>query len=186
MATKINFTDGNEEESAVEVQSGAQQPDASASAKTRGERPPSVLDELKAVISKKIERPYVFIEVPERPGVNVRVSPNITQHQIRQWRKNCGEDSKNGVDPTKFACTVISATTTGIFVNNVEAFDEDGYSLNFTSPDIHKMTQTTRAVPDAVRAFFGIDPHVEAAALAVLEAAGYSDTVDTTDPTKTS
>ena len=48
------------------------------------------------------------------------------------------------------------------------------------------MTQTTRAVPDAVRAFFGIDPHVEAAALAVLEAAGYSDTVDTTDPTKTS
>ncbi len=184
MATKINFTDGSEEPTSEAGQVVQTQPDNAP--KSRGERPPTVLDELKAVISKKIERPHVFIEVPERPGVTIKVSPNITQHQIRQWRKNCGEDSKNGVDPTKFACTVISATTVGVFVNNAEAFDEEGYSLNFTSPDIHRMTQTTRAVPDAVRAFFGIDPHVEAAALAVLEAAGYSDTVDTTDPTKTS
>lgn len=184
MATKINFTDGSEDTTNDAAQAVQAQQDAAP--KVRGERPPTVLDELKAVISKKIERPHVFIEVPERPGVTIKVSPNITQHQIRQWRKNCGEDSKNGVDPTKFACTVISATTVGIFINNTEAYDEEGYSLNFTSPDIHKMTQTTRAVPDAVRAFFGIDPHVEAAALAVLEAAGYSDTVDTTDPTKTS
>jgi hypothetical protein len=34
-------------------------------------------------------------------------------------------------------------------------------------------------------AFFGLDPHVEAAALAIIDAAGYGDTVEQTEnPTK--
>ena len=50
--------------------------------------------------------------------------------------------------------------------------DEDGYELNFASPQILEMTDTTRPIPEAVRAFFGVDPHLEAAALAILDAAG--------------
>ena len=45
------------------------------------------------------------------------------------------------------------------------------------------MTDTTRPIPEAVRAYFGVEPHLEAAALSILDAAGYSDTVDTSDPT---
>jgi len=48
------------------------------------------------------------------------------------------------------------------------------------------MTEAARPVPDAVRAMFGVDPHVESAALAILDAAGYSDTVAAVDPTKES
>jgi hypothetical protein len=81
---------------------------------------------------------------------------------------------------------VIGQTTTGIFVGSEQAVDEDGIALTFGSRAVLDMTGTTRPVPDCVRAFFGIDPHVEAAALAVLEAAGYSDTVETVDPTKMS
>jgi hypothetical protein len=147
---------------------------------------PSVLDQLKSSLSKKVERPKVFIEVPERPGITVEVSPNITQHQLRAWRKNAGEDTKHGMDATKFACAVVAHTTTGIYVNGEQAFSEDGAALTFGSDAILEMTGTTRPTPDCVRAFFGIDPHVEAAALAILEAAGYSDTVETVDPTKTS
>lgn len=147
---------------------------------------PSVLDQLKEKLSKKVERATVFVEVPERPGVTIQVSPNITQHQIRSWRKNAGEDTKNGMDATKFACSVIGQTTVGIFVGSEQAVDDDGVALTFGSRAIMDMTNTTRPVPDCVRAFFGIDPHVEAAALAVLEAAGYSDTVETVDPTKMS
>jgi len=152
----------------------------------KDEKAPSVLDQLKAVLSKKVEREPVFIEIPERPGVTIQVSPNITQHQLRAWRKNAGEDTKNGLDATKFACAVIGHTCTGIFVNNEQVVNEDGIGLTFASDAILQMTDTTRPIPDCVRAFFGIDPHVESAALAVLEAAGYSDTVETVDPTKAS
>lgn len=149
-------------------------------------KPPTVLDQLKDILSKKVERDAVFIEVPERPGVTIQISPNITQHQMRSWRKNAGEDTKNGMDATKFACAVIGHTCTGIFVNGEQVVNEDGIGLTFASQAILDMTASTRPIPDCVRAFFGIDPHVESAALAVLEAAGYSDTVETVDPTTAS
>lgn len=147
---------------------------------------PTVLDQLKEVLAKKVEREPVFIEVPERDGVMIQISPNITQHQLRSWRKNAGEDTKNGLDATKFACSVIGQTCIGIFVNGEQVVNEDGVGLTFGSDSIMEMTGTTRPIPDCVRAFFGIDPHVESAALAILEAAGYSDTVETVDPTSAS
>lgn len=153
---------------------------------TSSGKDPSVLEQLRGVISKKVERSPIFIEVPERPGVTIRVRPHITQHQMKSWRKNAGEDTKAGLDATKFACSVIGHTTIGIFVNGQEVLNKDGVAVNFASPEILEMTQTTRPLPDCVREFFGIDPHVEAAALAIMEHAGFGDTVDTVDPTKTS
>lgn len=144
---------------------------------------PNVLARLKEVIQKKVERPVVRLDVPERPGVSLRISPNITQHQLRQWRKNSGEDSKAGMDSIKFSCYVIGSTTVGIVFDNEEVYDENGYTMNFAAADILAMTDTTRPIPEAVRAFFGVDPHLEAAALAILDASGYSDTIDTSDPT---
>lgn len=143
----------------------------------------SVLDRLRTELSKKVERPTIQLEVPERPGVTVEISPNITQHQLRTWRKNSGENTKPGFDPTKFACYVIGHTTTGIFMDGQEVLSDAGNSLSFASPEILEMTDTTRPLPDCILAFFGIDPHVEAAALAIMEAAGYGDEVETVDPT---
>lgn len=144
---------------------------------------PNLLDRLKDAIGKKVERPVVRLDVPERPGVSLRISPNISQHQLKQWRKQSGEDSKAGLDSIKFSCHVIGHTTVGICFDGEEVEDAEGYPLNFAAADILQMTDTTRPIPEAVRAFFGVDPHLEAAALAILDAAGYSDTVDTTDPT---
>jgi hypothetical protein len=146
----------------------------------------TLLQKLTNTINKKVERQAVHIDVPERPGVSIKISPNITQNQMRQWRKNAGEDSRNGMDATKFACSVIGHTTVGIYMNGEEVFDEDGNELTFASPLVLKMTETTRPLPDCVREFFGVDPHIEAAALAILDASGYSDTVETVDPTKES
>jgi hypothetical protein len=137
----------------------------------------NVLDALKAVISKKVQRDDIFLNVPERPGVTLLVSPNVTQNQIKAWQKNSGSESKSGIDATKFACQVIGHTTKGIFLNGEEVF-EDGKSLGFASPSVLKMTGAVRALPDCVQAFFGLDPHVESAALAIIDAAGYGDTVE--------
>lgn len=143
----------------------------------------TILDRLRETISKKVERPTVYIDVPAREGVKLRISPNISQNQMKAWRRNSGEDTKNGMDATKFACYVVGSCTTGIIMNGEEVFDSDGNRMNFASAEILDMTGTGRPVPDAVRVFFGIDPHIESAALAVLDAAGYSDTVEAEDPT---
>jgi len=143
----------------------------------------NVLNKLKSAIQKKIERPVVEINIPERPGVSIQVSPNINQNQLRAWRKNAGEDTKNGMDTLKFACAVIAHTTVSIVINGETAVNESGHEMNFASPEIMEMTGTSRPYPDCVKAFFGIEPHIEAAAVAIMEAAGYGDTVDAVDPT---
>lgn len=154
-------------------------------AKTKAVRSETPLDRLLAVISSKVEIPAVLLEVPSRPGVKLRISPNVSQQQIRAWRKNSGEDSKNGMDSTKFAAYVIGNTTVGVIINDEEV-EEDGHSVNFASPAILAATDAARPVPDAVRAFFGVDAHVESAALAILDASGYGDTVEVEDPMRES
>ena len=144
------------------------------------------LTRLRSIVQQKVERPVVLIPVPERHGVSLRVSPNITQSQMKNWRKNAGEDSRNGLDATRFACLVIGHTTIGFCMEDEEIFDDNSISLTFAHPLVLEMTETTRPVPDAVRALFGVDPHIESAALAILDAAGYSDTVSAVDPTKES
>lgn len=146
----------------------------------------NVLNQLRKVVSQKVEREDVFITVPSRPGVMIRVSPNITQNQMRAWRKNAGEDSKKGLDTLKFSAQLIASTTTGILIHDEFAEDSRGVKLTFASPEIMDMTGTNRPHPDCVLAFFGTEPHIEAAAVAVIEAAGYGDSVESSlDPTKT-
>ena len=142
------------------------------------DEPQSVLDQLKEVISKKVERPNVLVEVPERPGVKLLISPNITQGQMRAWQKQAGGDNPKGMDATKFACMVVGHTTKGIFLNGEEVIS-NGYPVNFASASILEMTGTTKAIPDCIQKFFGLDAHVEAAALAIIEACGFGDTVQT-------
>lgn len=146
----------------------------------------NVLSQLRKVISKKVEREEIFINVPERPGVLVRISPNISQGQMRAWRKNAGEDTKKGLDTLKFSAQLIAATCTGILVNDQFVEDARGTKLTFASPEIMEMTGTSRPHPDCVLAFFGVEPHVEAAAVAVIEASGYGENIEASlDPTKT-
>lgn len=146
----------------------------------------NVLNQLKAAIQKKVQREEIYIPVPERPGVMVRISPNIQQAQIRSWRRNAGEETKKGIDTVKFSCNVVAATCTGILMNDQVVTNDMGVELTFASPEIMQMTNTSRPHPDCVLSFFGLEPHVEAAAVAIIEAAGYGETVDAVDPTKRS
>ena len=87
----------------------------------------NVLSELKGIISKKVKRKEIFITVPERPGVQLLISPNITQQQIKAWQKNCGSESKNGIDATKFACTVIGHTKVIPQIDGKSMFSKPGH-----------------------------------------------------------
>jgi hypothetical protein len=140
---------------------------------------PTVLEQLRAEVSKKVERSEIEIDVPERPGVAVRFSPNITQNQLRAWRKNSGEDTKDGFDPLKFACYVVGSTCTAILMEGRVAQDTNGLDVTFASSEILEMTNDIRPIPDGIRRFYGIDPHLESTALAILDHAGYGEDVET-------
>jgi hypothetical protein len=142
---------------------------------------PRVLDALREELSKKVRRQDVYLEVPERPSMAIRFSPNVSQHQVRAWRRNSGEDTKAGLDSVKFACYVLGNTCTGI--NGELVTSDTGTPLGFGDEAIIDMLGVD-SVADCIKAIFVVEPHIEAAALAVMEAAGYSDSVEQVDPTK--
>lgn len=145
---------------------------------------PTLLAQLKNTLAQDVRRPDILVEVPERKNMIIRYSPNITQHQIRAWRRGSGDNRKEGMDAVRFACHVLANTCTGILINGQEV-TENGEPVTFSHEVVMQMVGAPR-VFDCVRAVYGLDPHVEAAALAVLDAAGFNDDVEQVDPTKVS
>jgi len=145
---------------------------------------PTLLSALKSTLSRKVAREDILLEVPERPQMIIRYSPNITQHQIKQWRRNSGDGRKEGLDGVRFSCHVLANTCTGILLDGQEV-TENGVPMTFNHDTVMQMLGVGK-VFDCVREVYGLDPHVEAAAIAVLDAAGFNDSVDQVDPTKAS
>lgn len=137
----------------------------------------NILDQLRAEIAKKVERPPIRMEVPERPSMSLRFSPNIKQEQLNIWRKRAGDGTKKGMNTTHFSTLVISNTNIGIYLNDELVHDDNGNPVRLSSETILQMTNTSR-VADAIRSIYGVDPHIDATALKILEYAGYGDDVD--------
>ena len=72
---------------------------------------------------------------------------------------------------------------TSIIINDEIDSSEEGINLTFASPDILEMTNDSRPIPDGIRHFYGIDPHLESTALAILDASGYGEEVEEVNPT---
>lgn len=153
------------------------------SAKSKSKRV-TVLDQLKEEISREVSRPEIEMPVPERKGVTVRFSPNITNDQLKAWRRNSTNRKTDELDSIKFSCYVVGQTVSGIYFNEELVLDDEGNAITFASQAIMDMTDTARPLPDAIRAFYAIDPHLENTALKILDYAGYGDDLDTEDPTK--
>lgn len=144
----------------------------------------TLLDQLKSEISREVTRPEIEMPVPERRGVSVRFSPNITNEQLKAWRRNSTNKKTDELDSIKFSCYVVGQTVTGIYFNDELVLDDEGNPITFASPVMMEMTDTDRPLPDAIRAFYAVDPHLEAVALKILDHAGYGDEVDAQDPTR--
>lgn len=146
----------------------------------------TILAQLRKAVEQKIKREDIFINVPERDNVLIRISPNINQKALAAWRKNAGMDTKKGMSTVNFSANVIAATCTGISFNGEIVRDDAGNDVTFASQEVMEMTGTTKPHPDCVLALYGLEPHVEAAAVAIIEASGWGDAVDTVDPLKPS
>lgn len=145
---------------------------------------PTLLSKLEEIIVQEVSRPHFLLEVPERPGVTIKINPNFRDEQLKAWRKWAGDGRKGGMDATKFAARLVAQTTIGILVGGEEVLTQDNAPVSFASREVLAMTDCTKPYPDAVIRFFGLEPHVETAALIILEKAGYGDDVDEVDPSE--
>jgi len=138
--------------------------------------PPSkILNELRRVIEKEVRRPNIEIDVPDREGVSVVFSPNITEPELRKWRKDAGEGRKSGMDFMKFATIIVGQTCQYILFNGEEVTDEDENPLTFASREILDMVNEEIPIPNGIRRFWGSDPHLQASALKIIDEAGWGE-----------
>lgn len=146
----------------------------------------NVLSQLRAIVAEEVNLPDVEIEVKMRPGVSVIYSPNISNAQLKSWRKKSTNRKTGELDNIKFACLVVGDTVREILVNGEVATEDDGSPLVFSSKEFADMMDVDMAqiVPHGIRDFFGVDAHLEATAMLILDNSGYGDDVEAEeDPT---
>lgn len=146
----------------------------------------NVLSQLRALVSEEVSLPDIEIEVKQRPGVSVIYSPNISNAQLKNWRKRCTNRKTGELDNIKFACLVVGDTAREIHLHGEPAVMDNGSILSFATQEFADMmgVEKSEIVPFGMRDFFGVDAHLEATAMAILDNSGYGDDVEATeDPT---
>lgn len=146
----------------------------------------NILSQLRAIVQEEVLLPEVEIEVKQRPGVSVVYSPNISNAQLKSWRKKSTNRKTGELDDIKFACLVVGDTAEEIHLNGEPATLEDGSPLRFNTQEFADMmdVEMFEIVPHGIRDFFGVDAHLSATAMLILDNSGYGDEVETEeDPT---
>ena len=90
------------------------------------------------------------------------------------------------LDNIKFACLVVGDTAQEIHVKGEPAICDDGSPLVFNSQEFADMmgVEKFEIVPYGICDFFGVDAHLEATAMLILDSSGYGDDVEAEeDPT---
>ena len=136
---------------------------------------PEVLDALLDEIGKEVRRDSISLIVPMRPKITLQFDPNIISNErLQEWRNKAGEKSKKGLNGLVLSSLILVWTSSAVLFNGVQAFDHKGKPITLRSPEILERTGKNRAI-DAVRTLFSCDPHLDDAAMKVLEAAGYGE-----------
>jgi hypothetical protein len=138
----------------------------------------SPLDLLKQVISGEVEHEPLTLPVPKRRGVAITYNTELDNDLLTAWRKrSMYDDSRDGVDPLKFACIVLTNKAVGFTIHG-RPVTADGHPLTFASSEVWEMVKPpAMSGIDAVRRLYGVDAHVIIAGEEVLRAAGYGDQI---------
>lgn len=134
----------------------------------------SPLASLAAELGAELGGDTTEVDVPMRPGWQVRLSTSIAYEELASWRKRAGDRSMpGGVNELRLACIMLGNQGRAI-LRDGQPVTAEGEPLTFRSPELQRMLGVDRAV-DAVRKFYGRDGHVTKAARELLAAAGYGD-----------
>ena len=143
----------------------------------------SDLDDLRNELTAKVAE-TTTIPVTGRPGYAVRCRLDFTSRDLDGLRKRC-KDKRfvDKVDGIKFAALLLALTTVAV-VRHGRDLELEGVSpVTFTTPEFQGVYGTADA-QSTVRAFYGLEGHVDAASRVLLEEAGWGDEAYAADPTE--
>jgi len=126
--------------------------------------------------------PTIDLAVPTRPGWAVRVRADFSSRQVDTYRRKARDKNFiDGVDGIRFAAMLVGAQTTAVLRHGAPLV-LDGTPQTFATKDLQQLLGAD-SVATAVRALYGLDGHLDAAARRLMAEAGYGDEADLADPT---
>lgn len=145
----------------------------------------SDLDDLRQELTAKVAE-TVTLAVEGRPGYSVTYRVDFTARDVESIRKRA-KDRKftDGIDGIKFAALLLAFACRGITRKAGDlgaALGVDG-PVTFTTRELQGLIGTHDA-NSTVRAFYGLEGHVEGSAKRLLVEAGWGDEADLADPTE--
>jgi hypothetical protein len=146
-------------------------------------RPDTELDELRAELASDVTA-TTTLPVPGRPRYAATFRLDFTGKDLDTYRKRSKDKTyADGVDGIRFAAILLAATNT-VILRDGAPLELGGTPQTFRERDLLDLLGVDRAA-DGVRKLYGLDGAVDAAARAVLEAAGWGDDLDAigSDPT---
>lgn len=142
---------------------------------------PTVLAALLEDLKKEVTRDPIMLQVPLRPNIWVKYSPNVTNEQLKKWTKIASRGKRDGdFDAIILAGIVLGATCAGISFDGKEV-TEDGEPLKFGSESLMNMLSAGK-VSESVKALYGADSDIQSASMKVLESAGFNQEPNEIDP----
>ena len=143
----------------------------------------SELDDLDAELTATVAA-TALIEVLGRDGYAVRCRTDFTGRDLDNIRKQARDKRySDGLDGIKVAGLLIALTAKAITRNGVDLVLDGESPVTFTSKPLQARYGTSSAY-DTVRAFYGLEGHVDAAGRRLMGEAGWGDEVYAVDPTQ--
>ena len=153
----------------------------------------SAMTDIRAALAKKVVNEPILLNIPGRPGVQIRCNTNIEFELLQAWNKRVTRkvQGQQETDNLRLATIIVANQVEVVVFHGADATNEDGSPLNFKGPEIADMLGLPKNAQayQTVRQFFGNDGHVVHAMSDILSAAGYDNDVDLSsdeDPTMTS
>jgi hypothetical protein len=150
---------------------------------TKTTKLPTVLEQLRSELGKPSNAvKEVTLKVPSRDNLSVRFNTDLSLEQLDKWRIAARKNPKRDeIDILQFNLIVIVSQAKAIIFNGEVARDEDEKELNFRSQELIEMLGALDA-KGAVKVLYDRDADILKIGNEILEAAGYGEEVDDTDP----
>lgn len=138
----------------------------------------SIRDELTTALVETTD-----IEVLGRPGYAVRCRLEIEGKDLERLRQRSkSKRFADGIDGIKYAALVLATYTTAIIRKGTPLDLGTDAPVTFTTPEFQRLLGTADA-DSTVRAFFGREGHIDAAARRLMDEAGWGEDAYIVDPT---
>lgn len=148
--------------------------------------PGSPLEMLRNALTEEVVSEDLYLRIPSRPTVKLIYGTDIDGEKFQLWQRRCTNRKTDAVDVIKLSSIVLANQLKGVTLEHngkdIEVKGSDGEPLSLQHQEFRDMlirdpSQRNVEARLLIRAVYGKDGHLMAAAKEVIEKSGYSDEI---------